>query len=219
MGGGPAVGLDPPAEGVEQWPPFGQDGNALDGLVVEGVEVVEELAEESLAGYGRVDDQVEVGGEVADIAQGVKVKGDVDADAEDGVGYLVSLDGGFDENAGDLLAMEHDIVGPLDTGICAGASPNGTDYGDAGKDANHGEGRQGRPEENGKVEVAGAGDPAAAKAAAASGLDLGHDDKALVCAGLGLAGGFVHGGGNLLEEEDALADDAGEEAAAEGCGD
>ena len=135
---GAAVGLDALTEGVEEGAPFGEDRHALGGLVVEGVEVVEELTEEVLAGDGGAQGEVEVGGEVADFTQGIEGKVDVDADAQDCVVYLIALDGGLDEDAGDLLALEDYVVGPLDAGVQAGAGADGADYGDAGEDANHG---------------------------------------------------------------------------------
>ena len=208
--------LDALAEGVEKFHPFLDRGFAAVELAVEGIELLQDFAQEFIPGDVAGGYLIQADGGVSQFVDFSRVEGNIDADADDGVADGVAGDGAFDEDAGYFFAVEEDVVGPFDAGFEAADVGDGADDGDTAKAVEVGQGFEGGIEDEGEVEVAGAGYPGAAVAAAAGGLGFGDNDGAFVGAALGAADGFVHGGGDFLKVEETLADQAGEQATAQG---
>ena len=77
----------------------------------------------------------------------------VESDADEGVGEFVALELGFDEDAGQLSAVDSDVVGPLDGGRELGELGGGVVDGQGGGHVHVGELGGPRSEQDGEVEV------------------------------------------------------------------
>src|SRR4051812_26829620 len=112
-----AFGCHPLAQGDEtaapllEWPPA-----AAERFLVKLLEVIAECRQDGLASDLLARENLEAGGDAIDLFVFPRVDVDVDAHADDradAVGHVVDLD----EDAGELQAIDEDVVRPLELGL------------------------------------------------------------------------------------------------------
>ena len=102
---------------------------------------------------------------------------EIEAEAKEGEGGKVFAGDGFNEEAGELVVLDEEIIWPFEGGGNTGEGMNSIGHGERTEEREDGKAVGGHFEEKGNPEAEGFfGDPGFALAAVASGLDFGSED-------------------------------------------